>query len=363
MTAIDARTSPSRTPAQPAATGLATPAEQLLRAAPAENFPVSPFVLPAAVRSHFNALYAFSRLVDNLGDEAVGDRLALLDRLSADLEVIWTGGQPELPVLRLLARTVRDCDLPAEPFQRLVEANRQDQRVTRYETFDDLVRYCTLSADPIGRMVLGVFGLATPDRVVLSDRVCTALQLAEHWQDVAEDLAAGRIYLPLEDLDTFGVTEADLRASVASPAVRHLMAFEVARARTVIDQGAPLVSMVPGRLRLALAGFVGGGRAALDAIRRADYDVLGGPPKATKPRVAEFALAALARSLAPGASAVAHTATAVATATSAAGAWPGSASGSGSGSGSTAHGGTAATSTQAGVPAAQSVLPEMGEVR
>jgi squalene synthase HpnC len=320
MTAIDAPTGPPRTPALSGATGLSTPAEHLLRAAPAENFPVSPIVLPAAVRAHFNALYAFSRFVDNLGDEAAGDRLNLLDRVADDLSVIWAGGEPELPVLRLLAPTVHACDLPAEPFERLVEANRQDQRVTRYETFDDLVRYCTLSADPIGRMVLGVFGLATPDRVVLSDRVCTALQLAEHWQDVAEDLAAGRIYLPQEDLDTFGVTEDDLRAKVASPAVRHLMAFEVSRARIVMDQGAPLVATVPGRLRLALAGFVGGGRAALDAIRRAGYDVLGGPPKAPKPRMARFALVALAQSAAPGAPAAARTAAAVATAMSATGA-------------------------------------------
>jgi squalene synthase HpnC len=320
MTAIDAPTGPPRTPAPSGVTGLSTPAEQLLRAAPAENFPVSPIVLPAAVRTHFDALYAYCRFVDNIGDESVGDRLGLLDRLGEDLAVIWAGGEPELPVLRRLTPTVRACGLPAEPFERLVEANRQDQRVTRYETFDDLVRYCTLSADPVGRMVLGVFGLATPDRVVLSDRVCTALQLVEHWQDVAEDLAAGRVYLPLEDLDAFGVSEQDLRAKVAGPAVRHLMAFEVARARTVIDQGAPLVSMVPGRLRLALAGFVGGGRSALDAIRRADYDVLGGPPKAPKARMAGFALAALARSAAPGSAAAARTAAAVASVTSAAGA-------------------------------------------
>ncbi|MCK9924263.1 squalene synthase HpnC [Frankia sp. AgPm24] len=319
MTAIDAPTGPPRTAAPPRTTGLTTSADQLLLAAPAENFPVAPIVLPPAVRTHFNALYAYCRFVDNLGDEADGDRLALLDRLDVDLAVIWAGGEPELPVLRRLAPTVRACDLPAEPFERLVEANRQDQLVTRYETFDDLVRYCTLSADPVGRMVLGVFGLATPDRVVLSDRVCTALQLVEHWQDVAEDLAAGRIYLPLEDLDAFGVTEDDLRAPSAGPAVRHLMAFEVTRARAVIDAGAPLVSMVPGRLRLALAGFVGGGRSALDAIRRADYDVLSGTPKAAKPRMAGAIALALARSAARGSGAAASTAAAVASATSAGG--------------------------------------------
>ncbi|CUU57921.1 squalene synthase HpnC [Parafrankia irregularis] len=308
MTAIDARTGPPRPSAPLGATDLTTPTDQVLLAASAENFPVASRLLPARLREHLNALYVFGRLVDDIGDEAPGDRLALLDELGEDLELIWSGGQPRLPVHQTLARTVRACDLPAEPFRRLVQANRQDQVVTRYDTYDDLVRYCTLSADPIGRMVLGVFGLATPARVALSDRICTALQLAEHFQDVAEDLAAGRIYVPLEDMEAFGVTEADLAAPSASPAVRHLMAFEVARARTLLDSGAPLVGLVGGRLRLAMAGFVGGGRAALDAIRRADYDMLGGAPKAPKPRVAAFAATAWARWWLPGAAATARAA-------------------------------------------------------
>ncbi|OHV40938.1 squalene synthase HpnC [Parafrankia soli] len=316
MTAIDARTGPPRPSAHPGTTDLTTPTEQVLLAAPAENFPVASRLLPAATRDHLNALYVFGRLVDDIGDEAPGDRLALLDELAADLELIWSGGEPKLPVHRRLAHTVRACDLPAEPFRRLVQANRQDQIVTRYDTYEDLVQYCTLSADPIGRMVLGVFGLATPARIALSDRICTALQLAEHFQDVAEDLAAGRIYVPLEDLEAFGVTETDLAAPVASPAVRHLMAFEVARARTLLDQGAPLVNLVGGRLRLAMAGFVGGGRAALDAIRRADYDMLGGAPKAPKPRMAAFAAAAWARSLVPGQAAAARAAGTAVTASS-----------------------------------------------
>lgn len=314
MTALDARTGPPR-PSAPSAgdgpatsTDLSTSADEVLRAAPAENFPVSPVFLPAQVRTHLNAVYFFSRLVDDIGDEAAGDRLALLDELDADLGLIWSGETPAFPVHQMLAETVRACDLPDEPFRRLIEANRRDQLVSRYQTFDDLVAYCRLSADTIGRMVLGVFGLYTPDRVALSDRICTALQIAEHIQDVAEDLAAGRIYLPLEDMTAFGVDEADLARPVASPAVRHLMAFEVARARTLLDQGAPLVSLVDGRLRLAMAGFVGGGRAALDAIRRADYDVFGGPPKASKPRLARFGLTALVRSYAPGAAGRARTA-------------------------------------------------------
>jgi squalene synthase HpnC len=297
MTTIDARTAAPGRRAEPAGiTDLGTSTDDVLRAAYGENFPVSPRILPATIREHFQAIYGFARLVDDIGDEAPGDRLALLDRLAADTERIWTGEGPTLPVLQRLATTVAACDLPAEPFLRLIEANRLDQHVTRYPTFDDLLRYCTLSADPIGRMVLGVLGRATPDRVILSDRVCTALQLAEHLQDVAEDYAAGRIYLPLEDLETFGVREDDLAAPVASSALRNLMAFQVARATTILDAGAPLASLLDGRMRLAIAGFIGGGRAALHAVRQAGYDVLGGAPKASKQRVAGAALWVAVRS-------------------------------------------------------------------
>ncbi|WP_045877630.1 squalene synthase HpnC [Pseudofrankia sp. DC12] len=300
MTPIDARTAAPGRRAEPAGiTDIATSTDEVLRAAYGENFPVSPVVLPAAIREHFKAIYGFARLVDDIGDEAPGDRLALLDQLAADLERIWTGAGPALPVHQRLATTVTACDLPAEPFLRLIEANRLDQRVTRYPAFDDLLRYCTLSADPIGRMVLGVLGKATPDRLILSDRVCTALQLAEHLQDVAEDYAAGRIYLPLEDLDTFGVAETDLAAPTASPALRNLMAFQVARATTILDQGAPLASLLDGRMRLAIAGFIGGGRAALHAVRQAGYEVLGGAPKASKPRLAGAALWVAARAYTP----------------------------------------------------------------
>ncbi|WP_250279162.1 squalene synthase HpnC [Frankia sp. Cppng1_Ct_nod] len=306
MTANDAKIGPP--PGGPAGTSgaplpghsLTSSPEDVLRAASAENFPVSPLILPARARRHLFALYGFARLVDDIGDEATGDRVALLDTLEADLDRIW-GGTPTLPVIQALAPTVRECGLQPEPFRRLVAANRQDQLVTRYDTFDDLLRYCTLSADPVGHMVLGVFGIQTPDRVALSDRICTALQLVEHIQDVAEDLAAGRIYLPGEDLDAFGVREQDLARPTASPAVRELIAFQVLRARRVLDEGTPLVNLVNGRLRLLFAGFVGGGRGALDAVRRADFDVLGGAPTAPKPRIARFALTVALASATPSA--------------------------------------------------------------
>jgi squalene synthase HpnC len=169
---------------------------------------------------------------------------------------------------------VRRRALEPEPFDQLVQANLLDQRVTRYPTFADLLAYCSLSAEPVGRIVLGVFGVRGPDLERLSDRVCTALQLIEHWQDVAEDRRAGRVYLPQEDLAAHGVAEAELDAPAASPAVRRLMAFEIDRAAELLDSGAPLVGRLNGWARLAIAGYVAGGRAALDGLRRTAGDVL-----------------------------------------------------------------------------------------
>jgi squalene synthase HpnC len=236
------------------------------------------------------AIYGFARLVDDIGDEAEGDRLALLDVLEADLDRVYDG-EPRHPLMQRLALTVRACGMPRRPFERLIEANRRDQVQARYATFGELVGYCDLSANPVGELVLYVFGVATPERIELSDRVCTALQLVEHWQDVAEDFARGRVYLPAEDLERFGVTDADLQASddsSLSPSgrrtgerLRELMAFEVARAHELLDEGAPLVGTLRGRARVAVAGYVGGGRANADAIVGAGYDVLAGPPKAS----------------------------------------------------------------------------------
>ncbi len=247
--------------------------------AESENFPVASRVLPRRVRSHLLALYGFARLVDELGDSAPGDRLAALDWLSEDLDRAFEG-HAEHPLLIRLEPTLRECALPREPFARLIEANRVDQRVSRYETWEELRGYCRLSADPVGELVLGVLGLATPARIALSDSICTGLQLTEHCQDVAEDLAAGRVYLPAEDLARFGCTTAELSQKHAGAPLREVLAFEVARARGLLSEGAPLSARLRGRAGLAVASFVAGGRAALDAIERAGFDVLGGPPRA-----------------------------------------------------------------------------------
>jgi squalene synthase HpnC len=244
-----------------------------------ENFPVASLALPRRVRGHLLVLYGYARLVDDTGDEAAGNRLAQLDELEADLERVWSG-RPHNPLIARLQPTVQACDLEIEPFRRLIEANRQDQAVRRYQTFEDLLGYCALSANPVGEVVLRIFGLATPERIALSDKICSALQLTEHWQDVGEDYALGRIYIPAEDLDRFGVTEADLGAGTASPQLKALMEFEVKRARALLRDGAPLARTLPWRCSLAVAGFVGGGRAALKAIERAGYDVLSSPPRA-----------------------------------------------------------------------------------
>jgi squalene synthase HpnC len=188
--------------------------------------------------------------------------------------------------MRAMADTVRECGVPARPLLDLIQANRQDQQVTRYRTFAELEQYCELSANPVGQIVLYIFGAATPQRIALSDSICTALQLAEHWQDVAEDLGNGRIYLPGEDLERYGCTEADLAAPTAGPAVRELMIFETDRASRLLDEGAPLVGTLRGGARLAVAGYLAGGRAALAAIRAQEHDVLSGTPRPRKQRLA-----------------------------------------------------------------------------
>jgi squalene synthase HpnC len=275
-------------------------AAEVMAHAGTENFPVASRVLPRAVRSHLLAVYGFARLVDELGDSAPGDRLGALDWLEAELDGAFRG-EAEHPLLVRLEATLRECALAREPFARLIEANRVDQRVSRYETWAQLRAYCALSADPVGELVLGVLGLSTPQRIALSDSICTALQLTEHCQDVAEDLASGRVYLPAEDLRRFGCSDAELAAEHASGALREVLAFEVARARALLSEGTPLLGGLRGRPRLALAAFVAGGRAALDAIEHAGYDVLPGPPPVGRARRA-LALARTLRGVRSGAS-------------------------------------------------------------
>src|SRR6266566_4607437 len=227
--------------------GSLTP-EMLLAKAAHENFPVALRLLPRSVRRHLMAIYGFARLVDDIGDEASGNRLAQLD---ADIDRIYRGEAPKHPLLAEIATTVRAFGVPPEPLRRLVRANRQDQTVRRYGDLAGLVRYCELSANPVGHLVLYVFGSATPERLALSDSICTGLQLVEHWQDVAEDLARDRIYLPQEDLARFGVDERDLAAASAGGPVRRLMEFEVSRAGNMLSEGAPLIATLHGWARSA----------------------------------------------------------------------------------------------------------------
>jgi squalene synthase HpnC len=278
---------------------LAPSAREVMARAETENFPVASRLLPRRVREHLLAVYGFARLADELGDTAPGDRLAALDWLESELDAAFEQ-RAEHPLLRRLARTVHECSLEREPFARLIEANRVDQRVARYQTWEQLRGYCELSANPVGELVLGVFGLATPERVALSDSICTGLQLAEHCQDVAEDYLAGRVYLPAEDMARFGCTLADLdpasRTERAQEPLRAVLAFEVRRARALFEDGAPLLATLRGRERLAVAGFLAGGHAALDAIERAHYDVLAAPPQAGRWRRVRALRAVLAGS-------------------------------------------------------------------
>ncbi|WP_405378948.1 MULTISPECIES: squalene synthase HpnC [Streptomyces] len=294
-------------------TATSDPSAATLAKAAHENFPVAPRFLPRAWRDDLMAVYGFARLVDDIGDgdlppggadatllgvdrERSDDRLALLDALAADLDRAFApGGAPRHPLLLALVPTVRRAGLTPEPFRDLVEANRLDQRVRRYETQSQLLRYCELSANPVGRLVLAVTGTATPERVRRSDAICTALQLVEHLQDVSEDLARGRVYLPATAMLRFRVTERDLARPTANASVRTLVAYQTERARRLLDEGAPLVGSVHGRLRLLLAGFLGGGYAAAHAIAQAGYDVLAGPPRASRGRLVYAAATALRR--------------------------------------------------------------------
>lgn len=258
--------------------------EAVLGQAADENFPVALGVLGARARRGLMAIYGFARLVDDVGDEAPGDRLALLDVVEEEIDRIYSGREPEHPLMRRLADAVEECEFPRAALERLVQANRQDQTVTRYETFEDLLGYCQLSAAPVGELVLHVFGQATPERIALSDLVCDGLQVIEHLQDVVEDRSRGRIYLPLEDLRRFGCSEADLDRMPPTPEVVSAVAFEAQRAGALLDAGSALAGELRGRCRVAVAGFVAGGRSALRGLKRNGYDI--SRPRAPRDRLA-----------------------------------------------------------------------------
>src|SRR5207302_7041246 len=195
---------------------------EVARRARTENFPVASLLFPRRLRPHLRAVYGFARLVDMLGDEVEGDRLAALDELEAEVDACYEG-EPTWPVMRVLQPTIREFSLPREPFLRLIEANRMDQRIAEYATWADLREYCRHSADPVGRLVLGLLRLdGEPELVAASDDVCTGLQLVNFLQDVPRDLELGRVYLPLEDRRTFGVTVLDR----PSPELLELLRYE-----------------------------------------------------------------------------------------------------------------------------------------
>ncbi len=268
-------------------------ADGVLGQADTENFPVALRLLPAARREDLLAVYGYARFVDDVGDELEGtpeQRLAALDEVEHELDRTFSGN-PGHPVFRRLAVTIDRCRLAREPFAALIEANRMDQRVASYATFDALLGYCRLSADPVGRLVLGVFGESTPERERLSDLVCSGLQVVEHLQDVREDAGRGRVYLPGEDLARFGVDpmilERHLEGAPTPDPVRRLVAFEVTRTRAMLREGAALVGALDRfDAALAVAGFVAGGLAQLDHIERCGYDVLGRQLKAPARAVA-----------------------------------------------------------------------------
>jgi squalene synthase HpnC len=287
---------------EPGTAWLSEAAAEARAKASAENFPVAMRLLPRAYRRHLMAVYDYARTVDDAGDLApVGQRLQILAELADDLRRLYAASAdpssppPVVPAVAGLAATVADSQIPMQLFGDLIRANEQDQVVSRYQTFGELLDYCRLSANPVGQIVLHIFGCYSLERARLSDSVCTGLQLTEHWQDVGEDMRAGRIYLPLEDLRAYGCEEQDLLSGQAAPRLRRLMAFETDRARGLIDAGAPLIGTLRGTPRAAIAGYVAGGRAALAAIAAADHDVLTATRRAGKARTAAELLTAFVR--------------------------------------------------------------------
>jgi squalene synthase HpnC len=250
-----------------------------------ENFSVATWFLPARLRQHFYNVYAYCRISDDLGDEVGNPQqsLDLLDQWEAELNACYHGA-PRHPVFVALAETVRQFSIPQHEFSDLLIAFRRDQTVTRFETFSDVLGYCRYSANPVGHLVLYLCGYSDPERQQLSDATCTALQLANFWQDVTVDYEKGRIYLPLEDMRRFGVTADDIAARQATPEFLAMMRFEVERARQWFDQGLPLVAKVNRELAIDLLLFTRGGQEILNAIERQSFDVLERRPVISKPR-------------------------------------------------------------------------------
>jgi squalene synthase HpnC len=266
-----------------------------------ENFHVASWLLPKRLRQHFHSIYAYCRISDDLGDEVPNQRqaLALLEVWQGQLDACYQG-EAKHPVFVALRETIRACDIPKQPFADLLTAFRQDQTVTRYASMDAVLAYCRNSANPVGRLVLYACGYCDAERFALSDETCSALQLANFWQDVREDFARGRIYIPRDAMAAAGVDEAALAQGVATPAFRALMREKIAYTRAMFALGAKLISMVDRELAVDLDLFTRGGLEILRAIEAQRYDVLLARPTLSKRRKAMLLLRALAGRFVPG---------------------------------------------------------------
>jgi squalene synthase HpnC len=265
--------------------------DEIAARAAGENFPVGSVLFPRPLRPHIRALYCYARLVDELGDSYEGDRLAALDGIEREVDAAFAG-DATWSVLRNVQPTIREFDLPREPFLRLIEANRMDQRVSEYERWADVKNYCVHSADPCGRLVLGVLRrLDDAEIVEASDSVCTGLQLVNFLQDVPRDLELGRVYLPAEDRRAFGNPPLDR----PTEELRALLRFEAQRASELLAAGEMLRTGIGGRLGRAVALFARGGLAALDALESAGWDIFSGRPRPSRARLAREAALVLVR--------------------------------------------------------------------
>ena len=265
-----------------------------------ENFHVASWFLPELLRPHFHSIYAYCRISDDLGDEAGSTdvALALLDHWGRELDACYEG-RAKHPVFVALAETIRACSIPKEPFADLLVAFRQDQTVMRYETMQDVLGYCRYSANPVGRLVLYACNEVSEENFRLSDATCSALQLANFWQDVSVDILKGRIYIPLEDMRRFGVTEGTVKGRAATKEFRALLKYEVEYARSLFERGLPLIGRVRRDLALDLDLFSRGGLEILRAIEQRNYDVLSVRPVISKRTKLALALRAMSGKMLP----------------------------------------------------------------
>ena len=261
-----------------------------------ENFTVVSWLLPKKIRPHFFSVYAFCRYTDDLGDEADGDRKALLDAWEDEV-LSAVEGNSDRPLTKALHQTINECSMPTEPFLRLIEANRIDQHKQRFTDYEELLDYCSYSATPVGQMVLSILGHHDALRIELSDATCIGLQLANFWQDVSVDITKGRIYIPQEDLKRFGVTESDIQKQKVTEPYKELMQFEVERTRNWFRKGAGLEHTLPRNVRTDIRLFRLGGEAILNEIEGVQYDTLSNRPTIKKSSKAKIAITNLIRGL------------------------------------------------------------------